>query len=73
MIVRRKVPTGRRNVCYDREALDSRKEAKPKDSAMDMAAAMGIELLSEEQYRELQELGNFDTENFELGEDTSRH
>ncbi len=53
-------PDGRRNVCYDREALDSRKEAKPKDNAMDMAAAMGIELLSEEQYRELQELGNFD-------------
>ena len=53
-------PDGRRNVCYDREALDSRKEAKPKDSAMNMAAAMGIELLSEEQYRELQQLGNFD-------------
>ncbi|NTW08758.1 MAG: DUF4256 domain-containing protein, partial [Anaerolineaceae bacterium] len=53
-------PDGRRNVCYDREARDSRKEAKPKDSAMNMAAAMGIELLSEEQYRELQQLGNFD-------------
>ena len=54
-------PEGRRNVCYDREALDSRKEHKPKNSAVDMAAAMGIELLTEEEYRELQELGNFDT------------
>ena len=54
-------PKGRRSLCYDREALDSRKEHKPKDSAMDMAAAMGIELLTEEQYRELQELGEFDT------------
>jgi hypothetical protein len=54
-------PKGRRSVCYDREALESRKENKPKDNAMDMAAAMGIELLTEEQYRGLQELGNFDT------------
>ena len=54
-------PKGRRSVCYDREALESRKEHKPKNSAMDMAAAMGIELLTEEQYRELQKLGNFDT------------
>ena len=54
-------PNGRRSVCYDREGLDSRKEHKPENSAMDMAAAMGVELLSEEQYRELQELGNFDT------------
>ena len=54
-------PKGRRSLCYDREALDSRKEFKPKDSAMDMAAAMGIELLTEEQYHELQKLGNFDT------------
>jgi hypothetical protein len=54
-------PIGRRNVCYDHEALDARKEHKPKDSAMNMAAAMGIELLTEEQYRELQKLGNFDT------------
>jgi hypothetical protein len=54
-------PIGRRNVCYDREALESRKENKPKDSAMNMAAAMGIEILTEEQYRELQKLGNFDT------------
>jgi Protein of unknown function (DUF4256) len=53
-------PKGRRSICYDREALDSRKEHKPKDSATDMAAAMGIELLTEEQYRELQKLGNFD-------------
>jgi Protein of unknown function (DUF4256) len=54
-------PKGRRSVCYDRQALDSRKEHKPKDDAMDMALAMGIELLTEEQYRELQKLGNFDT------------
>ena len=54
-------PKGRRSVCYDREALEARKENKPKDSAMNMAAAMGIELLSEEQYRELQKLGKFDT------------
>jgi Protein of unknown function (DUF4256) len=54
-------PNGRTNVCYDREALDSRKEHKPKTSALDMAAAMGIELLTEEQYRELQKLGEFDT------------
>jgi len=53
-------PNSRRSVCYDREALESRKEHKPKNNAMDMAAAMGIELLSEEQYRELQKLGNFD-------------
>ena len=54
-------PRGRRSVCYDREALDSRKEFKPEDTAMDMAAAMGIEVLTEEQYRELQTLGRFDT------------
>jgi hypothetical protein len=54
-------PEGRRNVCYDREALESRKTFKPGDSAMDMAAAMGIELLTEEQYRELQKVGEFDT------------
>ena len=54
-------PRDRRNVCYDREALESRKEFKPANSAMDMAAAMGVELLTEEQYRELQKLGNFDT------------
>src|SRR5437016_2400762 len=54
-------PKGRRSVCYDREALEARKEHKPKDSAINMAAAMGIELLTEEQYRELQELGEFDT------------
>jgi len=53
-------PKGRRSVCYDREALESRKEHKPKDNAIDMAAAMGIELLTEEQYRELQKFGNFD-------------
>ena len=54
-------PKDRRSLCYDREALDSRKENKPKGSAMDLAAAIGIELLSEEQYRELQKLGEFDT------------
>lgn len=54
-------PEGRRSVCYDREALDSRKEHKPENTAMDMAAAMGIELLTEEQYLELQKFGDFDT------------
>lgn len=54
-------PKDRRSLCYDREALESRKEHKPKDSAVEMSAIMGIELLTEEQYRELQELGNFDT------------
>src|SRR5712672_4339613 len=54
-------PKGRRSVCYDREALESRKEHKPEDNAIDMAGAMGIELLTEEQYRELQKLGDFDT------------
>ena len=54
-------PAGRRNVCYDRKALDARKLNKPDDSAMDMAAFMGIEILTEEQYRELQQLGEFDT------------
>lgn len=53
-------PSGRRSLCYDREALDSRKEHKPKNNAMDMATDMGIELLTEEQYRELQNLGKFD-------------
>jgi hypothetical protein len=53
-------PKGRTSVCYDREALDSRKEHKPKTSAMEMAVAMGVELLTEEQYRELQKLGEFD-------------
>jgi hypothetical protein len=54
-------PKGRRSLCYDREALNSRKENKPKGNALDMAAAMGIELLTEEQYRKLQSLGEFDT------------
>ena len=54
-------PIGRRSVCYDGEALASRKENKPKDSAMNVAAAMGVEILTEDQYRELQKLGNFDT------------
>jgi hypothetical protein len=53
-------PKDRRSLCYDREALESRKEFKPNNNAIDMAAAIGIELLSEEQYRELQKLGNFD-------------
>jgi hypothetical protein len=54
-------PKGRRSYCYDRQALESRKEHKPKNSALDVAAAMGIEILSEEEYRDLQQLGNFDT------------
>lgn len=54
-------PKGRRSLCYDREALESRKQNKPKGSVMDMAKAMGIELLDEAQYRMLQELGDFDT------------
>jgi hypothetical protein len=54
-------PASRRSLCYDHEALKARKEHKPKDSAMNMAAAMGVEILSEEQYRELQQLGEFDT------------
>jgi len=54
-------PKGRRSICYDQEALESRKENKPSGNALDMAAAIGIELLSEEQYHELQKLGNFDT------------
>jgi hypothetical protein len=54
-------PQGRRSLCYDREALESRKEHKPKNNAVDMAAAMGIELLTEQEYRELQNLGPFDT------------
>jgi hypothetical protein len=54
-------PAGRRSFCYDRKALDSRKENKPANAAINMAEAMGIELLTEEQYRDLQKLGNFDT------------
>jgi hypothetical protein len=54
-------PPGRRSVCYDREGLESRKEHRPANNAIDMAAAMGVELLSEEEYRELQKLGDFDT------------
>lgn len=54
-------PKGRRSICYDHEALEARKEHKPENSAVEMAADMGIELLSEEQYRDLQKLGNFDT------------
>jgi len=54
-------PKGRRSICYDREALNSRKENKPSNSALNMAEAMGTEILTEEQYRELQKLGNFDT------------
>ena len=54
-------PAGRRSLCYDRTGLESRKEHQPENSAIDMAAAMGVELLTEEQYRELQKLGDFDT------------
>jgi hypothetical protein len=64
-------PKGRRSVCYDREALEARKEHKPKNSATDMAAAMGIEILTEAQYRELQTLGRVRYEDVGLGEDTS--
>src|SRR6185312_5103899 len=53
-------PKGRRSLCYDREALESRKENKPANNALDVAAAIGVELLTEEQYRELQKLGTFD-------------
>jgi hypothetical protein len=53
-------PAGRRSLCYDRKALNSRKTAKPKNSAVDMAAAMGVELLTEDEYRDLQKLGEFD-------------
>jgi hypothetical protein len=53
-------PAGRRSLCYDKEGLDSRKEHKPRNNAIDMAAAMGVEILTEEQYRELQKLGTFD-------------
>ena len=54
-------PAGRRSVCYDREGLESRKEHRPESNAVDMAAAMGIDILTEEQYRDLQKLGDFDT------------
>lgn len=54
-------PKGRRSLCYDRQALDSRKEFKPKNSALDLASSMGIEILNEEEYRHLQKFGNFDT------------
>lgn len=54
-------PKGRRSLCYDREALDARKEFKPENSALDLAAEMGVDILNEEQYRELQQLGKFDT------------
>ncbi|NUO02016.1 MAG: DUF4256 domain-containing protein [Saprospiraceae bacterium] len=54
-------PKGRRSICYDHEALESRKEHKPENSAVEMATEMGVELLTEEEYRELQQIGNFDT------------
>lgn len=63
-------PKGRRSICYDHEALESRKEHKPENSAMQMAADMGIEMLTEEQYRALQKLGKFDTKNIELDTNT---
>ena len=65
-------PKGRRSICYDREALDSRKQHKPETSAVDMAAAMGIRLLTEEEYRELQKLGEFDTKTSSWIETPSR-
>jgi hypothetical protein len=64
-------PKGRRSVCYDREALESRKENKPEDNAIDMATAIGIELLTEDQYRELQKLGTFDTKTSSWGKTPS--
>jgi uncharacterized protein DUF4256 len=64
-------PKGRRSLCYDRKALESRKEHKPRDNATDVAAAMDIELLTEEQYRELQKLGNFRYQNVELSENSA--
>lgn len=65
-------PKGRRSVCYDREALESRKKNKPENNAIDMAADMGTEILTEEQYRDLQKLGNFD-KNIELGENSLQY
>src|SRR4030066_1262440 len=64
-------PKGRRSICYDREGLESRKEHKPENNAIDMAASMGIELLTEEQYRELQKLGNFATKTSSWGKTPS--
>ena len=61
LIVPRRLPKGRTSVCYDRAGLESRKEHKPANNAVDLAAAMGIELLTEEEYGELQKLGDFDT------------
>ncbi|HEY6263544.1 MAG TPA: DUF4256 domain-containing protein [Candidatus Acidoferrum sp.] len=61
-------PDGRRSLCYDREALESRKEHKPRDNAIDMAAAMGIELLTEDQYRRVAETWKFRYQDVELGE-----
>jgi hypothetical protein len=72
VIVHQKVQTGRRSLCYDRAALDSRKENKPGGNAIEMASSIGIEVLTEQQYRELQELGEFDREDFELGENASQ-
>ena len=66
-------PKGRRSLCYDRKALNARKENKPADSALDMAAAMGIEILTEEQYRDLQKLGNVDARNIQLAGHTGRY
>lgn len=57
----KETPKGRTSICYDREGLESRKEHKPKNNAMDMAAAMGVEMLTKEQYQDLQKLGEFDT------------
>ena len=66
-------PKGRRSFCYDRAALESRKEHKPQNNVLDMAAAMGIELLTEEQYRELQKLGIFDTKTSSWVKTPSQH
>ena len=66
-------PKGRTSICYDREGLESRKEHKPKNNAIDMAADMGIEILTEEQYRSLQQLGEFDCQDLKLGENARRY
>ena len=65
-------PTGRRNLCYDREALESRKKNKPANNAMDVASALGVELLTEEEYRELQKLSPFDTKTSSWVKTTSK-
>ena len=66
-------PKGRRSLCYDREALEARKEHKPKNNVIDVAAELGIEILTEEQYRDLQKIGNFDLKDFKLDKNPFRN